>query len=675
MLSVLAVVLSATTAAAAFAQESPPGLVARVSYIGGSVSFSPAGTHEWTAAQLNWPMTIGARIWTDWQSRAEIQIADAVIRLGSRTGFSFLNLTERIAQMQLDAGTMIVHVRTLAEGGQEEVDTPNLALELEQPGTYRVEVNPAGNTTVVEVMSGAAIATGAGQTFSISAQQRATFNGRHDLNVAYDTLGPPDALDEWSRARDHQEEQDAAVETQYVSPQMVGIYDLNTYGSWEDTQWGYAWFPNVDQGWAPYRFGHWAWIFPWGWTWIDDEPWGFAPFHYGRWGFWRGAWCWVPGPAWERPLYAPALVAWTRRVPGHGPDVGWVPLGPRDVYVPGYAASESYVRKVNLSNTRALNARLVAAVERGRSRQTYRNSRVSGAITSVPRAAFVASQPADAHRIVLPRRGMLDLRFSHRTPGIIPSRASALGAGPLRIRQPPPQLLTDRLVVARLLPPRAPVAFGRQQTAMRANGGRPLTAAQWARLRPDSPVGAVRLTSRRPYGAHESSRNRFRGNAGGRPVSSAYPAVRGARPYYRADRPPWARSPGDRPQPHSGTFRRPTRRPVPHSSTTRSVRLRPRAPPSKIHGGLARYRFNGMPRFHTTLRSPPPMYRPQQAPRNVTATPDRAGFSPPGGYAPPRSPPPMYRPVKPHFAAGRIPSRPVARLHGGPAIPHGPRVP
>ena len=39
----------------------------------------------------------------------------------------------------------------------------------------------------------------------------------------------------------------------------------------------------VAVGWAPYRYGRWAWVRPWGWTWVDNAPWGYAPFHYGRW--------------------------------------------------------------------------------------------------------------------------------------------------------------------------------------------------------------------------------------------------------------------------------------------------------------------------------------------------------------------------------------------------------
>src|SRR5208337_3884386 len=91
-------------------------------------------------------------------------------------------------------------------------------------------------------------------------------------------------------------------------------------------------------GWAPYRYGHWAFVGPWGWTWVEDEPWGFAPFHYGRWAFVNNGWFWVPGPVVIHPVWAPALVA-------------FVGVGPGEVYVPSYRVSRTYVNNVNITNT------------------------------------------------------------------------------------------------------------------------------------------------------------------------------------------------------------------------------------------------------------------------------------------------------------------------------------
>ena len=43
----------------------PPSRVARLGYITGAVSFSPAGENDWVQAALNRPLTTGDRLWVD----------------------------------------------------------------------------------------------------------------------------------------------------------------------------------------------------------------------------------------------------------------------------------------------------------------------------------------------------------------------------------------------------------------------------------------------------------------------------------------------------------------------------------------------------------------------------------------------------------------------------------
>jgi hypothetical protein len=487
--------------------SNPPGRVAQLSDAEGSVSLEPAGTDSWTSADLNRPLTLGDKLWTDQNSRAELDIGDAVIRIGSTTGFSFLNLDDHTAQMQVTAGTVIVHVRELASGEQDEIDTPNLALTLQQPGTYRIEVSDSGDATIVKTESGEALATGGGQSFPLAAQQSVTLTGTSTLVADYATLGAPDSLDDWSMQRERQVQQQSAVAQEYVPPDMVGADDLGTYGSWEDTtDWGYAWFPSVAVGWTPYSLGNWVWISPWGWTWVDSEPWGFAPFHYGRWGYWHRRWCWVPGPRRGRPIYAPALVGWvggrhggvSASIGGH---VGWFPLGPRDVYVPGYHASRAYVRNINITNTRLVNAAYINNVYEGRvTNVRYGNSGVPGAVTAVPRNVFTSAQPVGPHRVIMPHRGDAQFRATTAAPAIMPVRQSVLGAREGRVVRAPPHAMIDRPVVARLAPPRAPVSFAREQAAIRANGGRPVPMAELSRMRPDTPATRVRLENPRAAG-------------------------------------------------------------------------------------------------------------------------------------------------------------------------------
>ena len=62
-------------------QDDPPGRVARLGYMEGSVSFQPAGETDWVGAVPNRPMTTGDKLWADQNSRAEVQLGSAVIRL------------------------------------------------------------------------------------------------------------------------------------------------------------------------------------------------------------------------------------------------------------------------------------------------------------------------------------------------------------------------------------------------------------------------------------------------------------------------------------------------------------------------------------------------------------------------------------------------------------------
>ena len=457
-LSALAV-LSLLVPGAAHADDGdPPGRVARLSYLQGSVSLEPAGAPDWISAELNRPVTTSDRLWSDTPgSRAELDIGGAVIRVGSETGFSFLNLDDNVAQMQVTAGTVSVTVRELLESQTYEIDTPNVAVLLDQAGQYRIDVNDAGNTTVVRVSEGQAEANGGGETVPIVNQQMMTFLGNGQVSAIPATLGAPDGFDDWSFERDREYEQ--AASRQYVGDDMAGTEDLDDNGEWQNTpDYGDVWVPAaVAVGWAPYSFGHWAWISPWGWTWVDDAPWGFAPFHYGRWARWRNSWCWVPGPRQVRAMYAPAVVGWVGG--GAGAAVGWFPLGPREAYVPGYRVSDRYVRTINITNTSITDRAYIltqigTSVHQGRAANVhYANSGIPGAVTTVPQSVFASAQSVNAHRLNVPAGQGVQVATTATPPAIAPSRQSILGGAPGGgARRPPPALL-NRVVVARTAPP------------------------------------------------------------------------------------------------------------------------------------------------------------------------------------------------------------------------------
>src|SRR5712664_4646489 len=149
--SLIAVALAVTFIGpqrAAADDDDPPTRVARLSQAEGSVSFEPAGTEDWVTAVVNRPLTTGDKLWADHDSRAELHLGSASIRLGASTGFSFLNLDDNTVQLQVTEGTLRIRVKRLDRNDNFEVDTPNLAFSILRPGVYRVSVNEAGDTTV-----------------------------------------------------------------------------------------------------------------------------------------------------------------------------------------------------------------------------------------------------------------------------------------------------------------------------------------------------------------------------------------------------------------------------------------------------------------------------------------------------------------------------------------------
>jgi hypothetical protein len=487
-------------------QDDPPSRVARLGYMDGSVSFEPAGEDEWVQAADNRPLTTGDKLWADKDSRAELQLGSAVIRLSANTGVTFLNLDDRTVQLQLSAGTVNIRVRRLDRDDVFEIDTPNLAFTVSQPGNYRLEATEDGSDTLVTVREGDGQATGNGQTYTIHGGQRVTFSGTDSLNADMEQIGAPDQFDTWADGRERRH--DNSRSAQYLSHDVVGYDDLDDYGDWRDDQnYGHVWYPNrVDAGWAPYHEGHWDWIDPWGYTWVDDSPWGYAPFHYGRWVNVGGRWGWVAGPPAERPVYAPALVVFVGG--GGGGNVGWFPLGPREVFVPSYPVSRGYVNRVNISST-TVNTTTVTNVYNTTivnkttniTNVTYVNRNVQGAVTAVPQRSFASAQPVARAAVKMDAREIASAPVSARV-AVAPTHEAVLGAHAASANHvtAPPAAVANRQVIAKATPPPPPVSFAKQQQAMAAHPGQPLPKRELATLRPANTPAAQPMVKVAPPG-------------------------------------------------------------------------------------------------------------------------------------------------------------------------------
>lgn len=333
------------------AQDDPPPAAGRLSFLSGNVSIQPAGTNDWGQAYPNYPIGPGDRIFTDQDSRAEIQVGRTYVRIAPDSDVTFVNFDPNDITFGIAQGAMHVHTKGLWDGQSLYVQTPSGTTTIAGPTEFRVDVVPQEQAAIFTTYYGDQYVSGAGGFGADTPQGQALeLAGTNPVYPEWLQPAGYDELDRWSQGRDAQIAR--AQSFRYVSEEVPGASDLDGNGEWmPGTEYGNIWFPNVAPGWAPYHDGHWVDHDPWGWVWVEDEPWGYAPFHYGRWVSYRGRWGWIPGPPQVHPVWSPALVVFAggMQFGGGGLSV-WFPLGPGEPYRPWYPCSPRYVDQVNIAN-------------------------------------------------------------------------------------------------------------------------------------------------------------------------------------------------------------------------------------------------------------------------------------------------------------------------------------
>ncbi len=343
----------------------PPARVGRIVLTEGDVSFYANRTDGWSKARLNFPVTSKNSIWTNGPARAEVGVGASAIRIDADSVLDFTQLEDERTHLYLQRGNLNVRMRSSQTSDNSSypsqdsyiVETAEGTIQLQTAGRYRFDASPERNETRVSVLAGQARYEGRGSTLNIENGKSLIIRLANGTPSFVFGLANESTFDRWAEARDMRwdETHQRYAHDRRVSPRMTGYEDLDTYGSWtDDREYGRLWTPRaVVSGWAPYRYGSWAYVQPWGWTWVDDAPWGFAPFHYGRWVQRQARWYWWPGTYSYRPVYAPALVGWYNSGnvnislsigSGH---VGWFPLAPREHYVPHYTHNHTYIRNIN----------------------------------------------------------------------------------------------------------------------------------------------------------------------------------------------------------------------------------------------------------------------------------------------------------------------------------------
>jgi hypothetical protein len=678
-------------------QADPPGRVGRLSYTVGTVSYHAEDQNEWSPATVNYPITAGDALWTEPNSLVEIAIGSTRLRLDEWTEMDVVALDDRDLAVRVPQGFINISLLRLMQGDRVRVITPRGEIALREPGEYGIDAGTEQDPTRVMVHRGVATVDRDGDTLVVREGETGRISGSDPVLMAVERIPLPPPSPAWA-PRDRVVRSDPAA----PPPEMTGYDELDAYGSWRDVpEYGRVWQPaSVPPDWAPYRYGHWAWVKPWGWTWIDDAPWGFAPSHYGRWVRLEDGWAWTPGEVIERepPVFAPALVGFigglaTGLALGSGPSVGWFPLGPREIYAPAYRVSPGYFRRVNVTHVTEVtritnvyntvylnnNGAPPALNERYRNRQFAtvaaqrdfaRGRPIRDAALRVPSeqlrnapvlpvAAPPAAMPA-AGRLPGVRGPALDVPVARSAVGNVPTigrpniatppapgpRLAARGSPPPHDAAPP--LVRDRVAPE---PPRSGPTQAAPQPTPPPGAAPPPTVVRGARA-PEPPRG---------------------------PVDPAKPGSQTTTP----GRPPGGGAPGptimrgDRVTPVPLRSREDLQRMAP--SAGRAPQPTPQTPPRSSFGGLPDARFERGPDAHAMRAHPPsaPMMRegqpqpqplpqvqrapmpqphPQLAPqvqRPAPAPPPpqamRTPSSPPpqAQRAPPPSPPPQARMAAP----------------------------
>ncbi len=388
--TILAVMAVGVTWAQA-ADDEPGRGVARLSLIqGNDVSVRRGDSGDVVAAAVNAPVVVQDEVIIGLGSRAELQFDWAnMLRLSANTAVRLGELEYQRYIVQLAKGTITWRVLR-DQDAYVEISTPTVSVRPVRTGTYRVTVGEDGSSEIT-------VRAGEAELFSPRGSERLTagvtmlFRGT-PAEPQFRSVNemPVDDWDRWNADRDRTLLSSQSYK--YVSPDVYGAEDLDTYGSWLYTPtYSWVWNPRVDSGWAPYRLGRWTWMDWYGWSWVSSDPWGWAPYHYGRWFHdARHGWCWYPGSPAGRQFWAPAHVAFFGFNGTPGVDsglgwghLGWVPLAPHEPLHKWWGTrwyqgwrNQDYV---NSGST------IVNNVNFG---NLYRNSRVSNGVTIIDNENF-----------------------------------------------------------------------------------------------------------------------------------------------------------------------------------------------------------------------------------------------------------------------------------------------
>ena len=173
-----------------------------VQYVSGEVSVAPAETNQWSTARVNQPLSPSEYIWTGKNSRTEINLAGAYLRMNAEASVTLRALTANTVQLGVNQGEVSLTVIRLYPGQIYEIDTPNATLTVMKSGVYTVNAFPAEDQTLVTTRKGAIVATGTGPAVTVNSGHQVRFRSGNSLQHTAEKAPSPDGFEEWAAVRD-----------------------------------------------------------------------------------------------------------------------------------------------------------------------------------------------------------------------------------------------------------------------------------------------------------------------------------------------------------------------------------------------------------------------------------------------------------------------------------------
>src|ERR1039458_5839589 len=151
-----------------------------------------------------------------------------------------------------------------------------------------------------------------------------------------------------------------------------------------------------------------------------------------------------------------------------GPAVGWVPLGPGEVYAPAYHMSQNYFRTVNVSNTTVVNTVNITNVYNNvyvnknvtnvTVNEHFANMAAPNAVTAMPQNSFASGRPVKQGGITVTKAQAAQVQAATMTvaPSVAPVKQALAPMAGARPAPQPPARATSVQVVAKKAPPPPP---------------------------------------------------------------------------------------------------------------------------------------------------------------------------------------------------------------------------